>query len=159
MRPFDLTVDRKLSYLLEVNGKIRVFTQKKYIYWIQKNTYNKWEGEQLLSFFHFIVTKENILSIKLDFVLQYGSVQYPFVLSSIDVEYLVEQFPYQLHIDSFGFTSGHYTSVSQLCRLLSTVTTFTVFFTFLCLPNSNRNLKKYLAVLDNLLSSFCLSFS
>lgn len=32
MRPFDLTVDRKLSYLLEVNGKIRVFTQKKYIY-------------------------------------------------------------------------------------------------------------------------------
>ena len=32
MRPFDLAVDGKLSYLLEVNGKIHVFTEKKYIY-------------------------------------------------------------------------------------------------------------------------------
>ena len=78
----------------------------RYIYWIQKNIYKKWEGEQRLNFFHFIVTKGNILSIKLDFMLQYESIQCPFVLLSISVEYLVEQFPYHLDIEFFQLTSA-----------------------------------------------------
>ena len=64
--------------------------KKRYIYWIQKNVNNKWEGEQRLNFFHFIVTKVNILSIELDFVLQYERIQYSFILSSIGVENLIE---------------------------------------------------------------------
>ena len=71
-------------------------------------------GRTTFKLFHFIVTKGNIVSIKLDFVLQYESVQYPFVLSSIGVEYLVEQFPHQLDIKLFGFTSGHYTALQGL---------------------------------------------
>ena len=87
----------------------------RYIYWIQKNIYNKWEGEQRLNFFHFIVTKGNILSIKLNLMLQYESIiQYPFVLLSISVEYLVEQFPYHLDIEVFRFTSGQYTALQGL---------------------------------------------
>ena len=41
----------------------------------------------------------------------------------------------------------------------STVTTFTVFCIFLFLPELYRNLRKWCAVVENLFSSFCISFS
>ena len=62
---------------------------------------------------HLFAGREDLFSIKLDVVLQYEGIQYPFILLSSCVEHFVGQGIYQLDVEFFARGFHHYTAFDR----------------------------------------------
>ena len=63
---------------------------------------------------HLFAGEEDLFSIKLDVVLQYEGIQYPFILLSSSVEHFVGQGIYQLDVEFFARGFHYYTAFDRL---------------------------------------------